>query len=93
MDKYEVKCFDKRLLSCLDNSNNDGFYGDFLHANPLEYFLEETLVGKCLVQHGYKHKVVWCETYDHFYYQHNYKTQMIYHDKMNDGREKGCYDT
>ena len=68
-----VACFDDGVLACFDNNNKDYFDVGFLHAYPLEYIIDETLGGKCLVQHGYMHKIGWCETYAHFYYHHNYK--------------------
>ena len=88
-------CFDYCLLVCLDNNNNnkDGCDGYFLHANPLEYIPWETLGGKFLFRYGYMQKIGLCETYDHFCYYHNYKNQMIYHDHLDDGREKFWSDT
>ena len=101
LDKYEVACgnedvvawLDEGVLVWLDDNNKDGFDIYFLHSHPLGYLLEETLVGKCLFRHGYMQKIGWCETYPHFCYHHNYKNQMIYHDHLNDGREKGRSET
>ena len=94
LDKDEVKCCDEDMVACLDEgvlafldkNNKDDFDVYFIHEHPLEYLLERTLGGQCLVHHGYMQKISWCETYDHFCYNHNYKNQMIYHYKMNDGR-------
>ena len=96
LDKDEVECgdgdvvewLDEGVLACLDNNNKDDFDVYFLHAPPLEYILEEILGGKCLFQHSHMQKIVWCDTYVHFFYHHNYENQMIYHDHLNGGREK-----
>ena len=92
-DEDVVACFYEGVLACFDNNNKDYFDVDLLHTKPLEYPLEETLVGKCLVQHYYMQKIGWCETYYHFCYHHNYKNQMIYYDHLNDGKEKRWYKT
>ena len=50
-DKYEgaccdgdvVKCLDEGALECLDKNNKDDIDVDYLHAKPLEYFLDKTL--------------------------------------------------
>ena len=97
LDKYEVACcdedvveyLDEGVLEFLDNNNKDYFDAYFIYAYPLEYLLEETLGGKCLFHHDYMHKILWSDTYSHFCYHHNYKKQMIYHDHLNGGREKG----
>ena len=52
-----VEYLDEGMLSCLDNNDKDDFDVYFLHAHPLEYLLEETLGGKCLVHHGYMQKL------------------------------------
>ena len=52
-DEDIVACFDEGVLEFLDNNNKDDFDGDFIHANPLEYLLDKTLGGKCLVHHGF----------------------------------------
>ena len=36
---------------------------------------------------------LWCETYAHLFYHLSYKNQMIYHDRLDYGREKGWSDT
>ena len=51
-DEDIVACFDEGVLEFLDNNNKDDFDGDFIQANPLEYLLDKTLVGQCLVHHG-----------------------------------------
>ena len=38
-------------------------------------------------------EIGWCDTYVHFCYHHNYKTNNIYHDHLNDGMEKGWSET
>ena len=101
LDKYEVACFDEDVvacfyegvLACLYYNNKDGFYGYFLHTHPLEYLLEETLGGQFLVHHGFMYKLGWCETYAYFSNQHNYKNQIVYHDRLNCGSKKVWYET
>ena len=73
----------------MDKNNKDGFHVDFLHAHSLECLIEENLGEKCLGHHGYMHKIGWYKTYAQFCYHHNYKNQMIYHDHLIEGREKG----
>ena len=88
-----MELFDEGVLECLDKNNNDDFDGYFIHAHPLEYLLEEILGGQCLFHHCYMQKICWCETYSYLYYHHNYKNQMIHHDQLNYGMEKGWSET
>ena len=81
-----VVCLDDGVLACLDNNDKDYFNAYFIHAQPLEYILEENFGEKILVHHGFMQKTGWCDTYVHFCYRHNYKNQMIYHDHLNYGR-------
>ena len=54
LDKDEVVCGDEDVVACLDevvlefldNNGKDDIYVDFIHANPLEQLLEETLGGQ-----------------------------------------------
>ena len=54
LDKYGVACSDEDVVVCLDggvlaclyNNDKDDIYVDFLHEQPLEYLLEETLGSK-----------------------------------------------
>ena len=84
---------DVGVLSWLDNNDKDDFNVDFFNAQPLQYLIQETLGGKFLVHNGYMQKKIWCGTYFHFCYHHNYEKQMICHEHMNDGREKGQSET
>ena len=59
----------------MDNNNKDYFDVDFLLAQPLEYILEETLGGKCLVHNSYMHNIGCCDTYAHFCYNRNKKSK------------------
>ena len=61
----------------LDKNNKDDFDGDFIHAHPSEYLLEETMGRQFLLQHAYMKKIGWFETYAHLCYQHRYKNQII----------------
>ena len=100
LDKDEVVCcdedvvawLDEGVLACLDKNNEENVDVDCFHAHPLEYILEKTLGGKCLVWHGYMQKIGCYEIYVHFCYHHNYKNLMIYHDRLNDGRENRWYE-
>ena len=74
-NKDVVAYFYEGVLACFDNNNKDDFDVCFIQAHPLEYLLEKHLGGRCLVHHGYMWKIGWCETYDHFCYQHKYKTR------------------
>ena len=73
-----MECLNEGVVKILDNNNRDNFDVDFPLAHPLEYLLEETLCGKCLVNHGYMEIFGWSETYIHIYHDHDYKTLMIY---------------
>ena len=46
----------------MEENNKDGFHAYFIHANPLEYLLKETLGGKCLVHHCFMRKIGRCGT-------------------------------
>ena len=85
-DEDGVVCLDEVVLPCLDNNYKDDFGVDFLCAHPLEYIFEETFGGKCLVHCGYMQKIGWWDTYVNFFYHHNYKNQMIYHNFLDDER-------
>ena len=96
LDKYEVEfgdeyvftCLDEYVLTCLNNNDKDDFDVYFIHEHPLAYLLEKTLGGQYLFHHGYMQNIGWCDTYVHFFYHHNYKNHMIYHDHLNGGRDK-----
>ena len=40
-DEDVVVCLDEGVLECLGNYDKDAFDVDFLHAHPLEYYLQE----------------------------------------------------
>ena len=77
VDEDVLPYLDEGVLTCLDNNDKDNFSVYFLHAHPLEYIFEETLGVQCSVHHNYMHKIGWCDTYDHFLYQHYYENQTI----------------
>ena len=44
------------MVKFLDKNNKDDFDVDFLLKHPLEWLLEETVGGKCIVNHIYTKK-------------------------------------
>ena len=64
MDKDEVAfgdgdvvvCLYEGALTCLDKNDKDDFVVYFICTHPLEYTIEETVGGQCLVHHGYTQK-------------------------------------
>ena len=75
LDKDDLAWLDEGVLEYLKNNNKYYFDVELLHAHSLEYILEENLVGKFLVQHGFMQKCGWCDTFDQWCYRHNYKTR------------------
>ena len=76
-DENFVTYLDEGVVKFLDNIFKEYFDVDFLFAHSLEYILEETLYGKCLVYHGYMKKIGWSENYVFFCYYNKYKNMMI----------------
>ena len=64
LDKDEVVCFDEDVVVSLDegvvaylDKNSKFFCAYFLLSHPLEYIIEETLDGQCIVHHGSMKKI------------------------------------
>ena len=55
-DEYVVTFLDENVVTLLDRKNKDYFDVGFLLPHLLEYILEETFGGQCIVHHGYMKK-------------------------------------
>ena len=100
LDKGVVVCLDDSVVACLDNNNNkvafdvgiihslDECFEYFLFTPPLEYFLEGTLDGLCIIHQGYTNNCGCYEKYFHFSHYHEQKNTTIYQSYLYYGRER-----